>query len=285
MAQLRIPDTDHIFLGEVSDSGVHSYLWYSVKYYTKMQWKLDNNRQFRIAVDGTYATIDGINHRIRFYNPLTDTYNSIQARNIVQRSPASTAGNGNQSVNNGLSRILGLEPVTISSAATNATVSNERELSFNVSSIRESIPELLTEDSKGNCLLDVNGMIPLLVNSVQTLDTQAQLLQKEFEGLNHKARTKAFDNISSVSSSSDAVCTLGIQPLIKNRCTVAYTLPHTYRNAVIKICSQSGHTVYEKEVFQNEKIRLECESWNPGVYICMLVVDGIIVKSQKSLKK
>ena len=285
-AQLRIPNRDYIYFGDTSDIGIHRYLGFSIRNYNKLQWKLDNTRQFRVAVDGTYATIDGINRRIRFYNPHTGTYNSIQVYNTVQRSPlTSMNANGFIPLRNGLEQISGLQPVIRETASGEG--GNMRTLSIAPVNLKENVPELFHKEADGNSFLDVDGMVPVLVNALQSLGEEVKLQKEEIGRLSSgNVKSRQYGQMTAAKAREYNDCLLAVSPgLLKNRCNIRYVLPNGYSKARISICSASGRNLYDQAVNQDGKIAVNCGGWMPGTYMCSLIIDGTIVSTQKVIKQ
>ncbi|MDE6316519.1 MAG: tail fiber domain-containing protein [Muribaculaceae bacterium] len=156
----------------------------------KMYWYNNYYRDkkfFSIDVSPRNPRIYGTGDMIYFFNVETKKYNSIKVAHVHDVSDARSKRDIH-SLSSGLSTLLQLRPVSyhwideeVSAMATDkssitkiiATTDKERQYGFLAQEVEQVLPEIVRSDSTGGKSVNYLALIPLMVQSVQELYSEA----------------------------------------------------------------------------------------------------------------
>lgn len=123
--------------------------------------------------------IAGSGNKIVFYNTQTRAYNDIEIRNMYQQSDARAKTNI-QPITNGMSLIKNINPVSYNFIQDAAVKSGGSNLEFGLiaQELETLLPNLIATDQDGKKLINYTGLIPVLINAIQTLQSEVESLEQ-----------------------------------------------------------------------------------------------------------
>lgn len=176
-AQLKYTSEGKITLGDTSP---HEF--YTMTMNATGAWlKCKTNNFFQIDLTPSIPRLAGTGDQVCFYNTRTSTFNSIQVKNVYNYSDARAKTNV-QNLNNGLSSILKLRPVSYtfadnSSSSILKTGGNGNEIGLLAQEVEKVLPNVVLTDDEGNKLINYTAIIPVMIDAIKTLQSEVETLK------------------------------------------------------------------------------------------------------------
>lgn len=136
---------------------------------------------FQIDTNPSNTRLAGHGNQVVFYNTGSSTYNSIQVANVYNYSD-SRAKTNIADIKYGLNAIMKLRPVTYSFVNKIEDVSAKRgaegrEIGLLAQEVEAVIPDIVLTDDEGKKLINYTAIIPILIESIQTLKAEVEALK------------------------------------------------------------------------------------------------------------
>lgn len=139
------------------------------------------NKFLQLDVSPSAPRIAGTGNQIVFYNTKTSTFNSIQVANVYNYSDARAKTNVRPSVY-GLNTISQLRPVTYQFAGEKEIGrSSNLEIGLIAQEVEKVLPSIVYTDDEGKKLINYVALIPVLIESIKTLQAEVDELKKSIK--------------------------------------------------------------------------------------------------------
>lgn len=136
------------------------------------------NKFLQLDVSPAAPRIAGTGNQIVFYNTKTSTFNSIQVANVYNYSDTKAKINIRPSVY-GLNIISQLRPVTYQFVGEKEIGrSSDLEIGLLAQEVEKILPNIVYTDDEGKKLINYVALIPVLIESVKTLQAEVNELKK-----------------------------------------------------------------------------------------------------------
>lgn len=292
-AQITVDSVNLVHLGTYTD--MYRYYTFNINDYKGMMWKYNDNKWLKTYVYTNNIRISSATNKINFYNTQSGSlsFNTIQVRSVITHDDQ-TRTTSKRNLVNGLEKIVSIQPVSYQDNSDIDTQGNKKKkTAFTTESIKKHLPNLLIEDWTGETLLDINGLIPLLVNAVQSLKKQADEQNIEIARLKKQLSTnyqkQLAHELTDISTTSEKGNHLGPIKFIssKNKVLVMFYLRNNVNFAQVRIADENGRILAEKELSERGKglYSFNGIKWTTGIYFCSLVVDNTIIETRKFSKE
>lgn len=119
--------------------------------------------------------------QVVFYNTETNTFNSIQVKNVYNYSDM-RAKKDVRTLSEGLDCILKLRPVMYTFSDNSVqdkfrTGGNGKEIGLLAQEVEEILPNVVLTDPEGNKLINYTAIIPVLIDAVKSLQAEIEILK------------------------------------------------------------------------------------------------------------
>ena len=252
-----------------------------------MYWTYDNDKLFQLDISPSSPRLAGTDKWIYFFNPLTNTYNSINVENVYNHSDA-RAKECIMSIDNGLEKIKMLQPVTYKWKNNNdgelyksrGGTNDNLQYGFLAQDVEKILPDIVLTNSKNEKSINYASFIPLLTNAIQDLqseieDNQLKLNKLSLAADKRKCSTKQSGRILKCiydSSNGEILMTLQINEKAKG--------------ATIVVNSYIGEWELSRVVSPDiTDVAIDISSFNKGLHIISLMINGKIADSRQIIKK
>ena len=283
-------DSRILNIGGASENGKFNLLVYK---YSCLYWTFNNgNKFFQCDVTPSNPRLAGTGDKIVFYNSFTNTYNSIQVATVYNYSDERAKTNIN-TINSGLNAILSLRPVsynwkTENISQTRAAYASADSISqplgpndgklqygFLAQEVEMVLPDAVATDDNGNKLNNYTAIIPLLVQSIQELQSVVAEQNITIEKLNNQLCNPSIIDNTNVIIACSPNPTTGL-------ITVEYDIIDTATSANNIISSLSGNVKLTIPCSRIESsVSVDLSSLRDGIYIASLNVDGVIKDAKR----
>lgn len=287
-AQVVINELGMLHLGD--QSFTHNIYNFNINKYKGLYWTYGTNKFFRIVVPLNnqhygHLRICAYGNAIWFKNTENNLFNTIEVNNYFETFYTTQVSNIT-SIQNGLEKINATIPLA------NYDNQGESQSSFSIESLKEALPNLIVSDDSGHTLMNESGIIPYMINAIQSLKKQVELqdvkIKKLRSGTDEVYKSNSFIHVSGISSEVNALCELKISPNpFKSLVDVYCSLPDNIKKASLRISKLNGQLVDNLIVKErgNYNLQINGSTWVPGYYLCSLIVDGTIVQTRKIYKE
>lgn len=279
-----------INIGGATENGKFNFL---IDKFSGLYWTFNNgNKFFQCDVTPANPRLAGTGDKIVFYNSFTSTYNNIQVANVYNYSDERAKTNIN-TINSGLNTILNLRPVSYNWKNNNEIVSrvatlgsdsvaqplgpNDGKLQYGflAQEVEQVLPDAVETDDDGNKLINYTAIIPLLVQSIQELQSLVSEQSATIERLNNQLNgANAIDNSNKIIS-----CTPNPT---SGHTTFEYAISEKANVANITISNLIGDL--EKSILcplNSSSVSEDLSDLRDGIYIATLSVDGVNKDSKR----
>lgn len=270
-------------IGGASENGKFNLL---VDKYSGLYWTFNNgNKFFQCDVTPANPRLAGTGDKIVFYNSFTNTYNSIQVASVYNYSDERAKTNIN-TINSGLNTILNLRPVSynwknsdeletrVATLNTDSVAQpigpNDGKLQYGflAQEVEQVLPDAVATDDNGNKLINYTAIIPLLVQSIQDLQSLVIEQSSTIERLSNQV------NVSKTNMTTDKILSCSPNPT-SNQITFEYTVSDNAKNINIIINSLTGEMKRNLTCSTNaSSVSDNLSDLRDGIYVATLVVDG-----------
>ena len=171
--------------GQLTIGNIQPYAHYGQTFLTNGIYMQGPGSNF-FQIDATPAATRLASHldQVVFFNTQTNTYNSIQVKNVYNYSDARAKSNI-QPLSSSLSIINGLRPVsyTFNDAASKTSASpfklggDGKELGLLAQEVEKILPNVVLTDPDGNKLINYTALIAVLIDAVNELDAKVKALE------------------------------------------------------------------------------------------------------------
>lgn len=143
-----------------------------------MYFKCKTSNFLQLDISPSNPRIAGTGNQVVFYNTQTSTFNSIQVQNVYNSSDAKAKTNI-QSSKYGLNVLSQLRPVTYKfvDESSKGRTSN-LEIGLLAQEVEKVLPSIVYTDDEGKKLVNYIALIPVLIESVKTLQAEVESLKK-----------------------------------------------------------------------------------------------------------
>lgn len=136
------------------------------------------NKFLQLDVSPAAPRIAGTGNQIVFYNTKTSAFNSIQVANVYNYSDVKAKTNIRPCVY-GLNTISLLRPVTYQFVGEKEMGrSSNLEIGLIAQEVEKVLPSIVYTDDEGKKLINYVALIPVLIESIKTLQTEVNELKK-----------------------------------------------------------------------------------------------------------
>ncbi len=177
-AQLRYQN-NKLIIGNTEPVEFYNIISYGAGMYLKCK----TSNFFQIDVTPAATRLASHGDQVVFFNTKTSTFNSIQVQSVYNYSDA-RAKTGVKNLSNGLEIISKLRPVSYNFRGDNArrlntnpyTGSNS-EIGLIAQEVATVLPNIVTTNEDGQMLVNYTALIPVLIESIQTLKKEVEELK------------------------------------------------------------------------------------------------------------
>lgn len=181
-AQIKYDSQGFLTIGNTSRVGTYSPTILSNGIYIKGP----SSNFFQIDVTPAATRLASHYDQVIFYNTQTNTFNSIQVKNVYNYSDARAKTNI-QPLSAGLNIINSLNPVsyTFASNAKSTEISpfkiggDGKELGLLAQEVEKVLPNVVITDPDGNKLINYTALISVLIQAVNELDAKVKSLEAQ----------------------------------------------------------------------------------------------------------
>lgn len=239
--------------------------------------------------------IAGHGDQIAFFNPETKNFNSLLVSNVYNMSDARAKKNVS-SLSDCMTNILSLRPVSYqwvqsegqTSRVADGTLStktpkgassdNATQYGFIAQEVEEVMPEAVKTLEDGSKLINYNAFIPLLVESIQslqkTVEEQSVVISQLSDKLQLSARNLAAEDQFTITPTR-----------VQNSATLDYQIS-THGTAILKVSDLVGNIKKEVALSRDcESLSIDFSSLTPGLYVAAILVDDTVVGSTRIIKE
>ncbi|MDD4759438.1 MAG: T9SS type A sorting domain-containing protein, partial [Bacteroidaceae bacterium] len=243
---------------------------------------------FKMHFNGSYPrhlNLSGDVNNIDFMNTASNIYNNIQVGSIINAVPTSSSVQ-KSALYNGLEKINAITPVTLKSNQASPT-----QYGFSTESITKEVGNLTIQDEKGRTLFNEQGLIPLLIEALQSLNKQSELQKASINALEEKMtmsnKFRTFEHFTDISTATKENCTLLIPNPIKSNAIFTTTLPSDVHNASLRIINLKGQRIADYDISGSgiQQTAIDVNTWESGCYLCSLIVNGNLIVTKKIYKE
>lgn len=147
-----------------------------------MYFKCKTSNFFQIDVTPAATRLASHYDQVVFYNTQSSVYNSIQVKNVYNYSDARAKSNI-KSLNNGLSSILKLRPVsyTFADKADKSVFKvggDGLEIGLLAQEVEAVLPNIVLTDPDGKKLINYTAIIPIMIDAIKALQQEVEVLKK-----------------------------------------------------------------------------------------------------------
>jgi hypothetical protein len=131
------------------------------------------------------VVLGGTSNSLRVYEASGQTYSiytdgTVHATNYASKSDLRQKQNIN-TYNNALNKILKLRGVSFNWKSTKNNTDNKKHIGLIAQEVEKIIPELITEDEKGNKAITYSGMVPVMIEAMKEQQKIIKKLREELE--------------------------------------------------------------------------------------------------------
>ena len=147
--------------------------------------------------------------------------------------------------------------------------------------LRESFPELVSEDLDGNVSINYIEMVPLLVQSIKELKAQIEELQgNDVKAVRNRAATSVEDTEADLFSVSQNEP----NPFTEST-TIKLSIPKKTQAAALIIYDMSGKQIKQININERGKIsvNITSEGLAAGMYLYSLIADGKVINTKRMI--
>ncbi|MDD4416195.1 MAG: tail fiber domain-containing protein [Proteiniphilum sp.] len=141
-----------------------------------MYFKCKTSNFFQIDVTPAATRLASHYDQVVFYNTATSRFNSIQVQNVYNQSDARAKTNIRSSIY-GLDIIKQLRPVTYQYINVDQASRNQVEIGLIAQEVEKILPNIVYTDDEGKKLINYIALIPVLIESVKTLQAEVDALK------------------------------------------------------------------------------------------------------------
>lgn len=176
-AQIKYDSNGKLTIGDTTP-----YEFYGQTIYgSGMYFKCRASNFFQIDVSPAATRLASHYDQVIFYNTKTNTFNSIQVKNVYNYSDA-RAKTDIQSLDNSLDRILKLRPVSYTFSDNSVqnkfkTGGNGKEIGLLAQEVEKILPNIVLTDPDGNKLINYTAIIPVMIDAIKTLQAEIEELK------------------------------------------------------------------------------------------------------------
>lgn len=176
-AQVKYDSNGRFTIGNTTPFGFYSQTIYG----NGMYFKAKTSNFFQIDVTPAATRLASHYDQVVFYNTQSSIYNSIQVKNVYNYSDARAKSNI-QSLNNGLSSILKLRPVsyTFTDKADRSMFKmggNGQEIGLLAQEVEAVLPNIVLTDPDGKKLINYTAIIPIMIDAIKALQQEVETLK------------------------------------------------------------------------------------------------------------
>lgn len=147
-------------------------------------------------------------------------------------------------------------------------------------------PELVYEDKKGNVSINYIELIPLLVQSINELNSRIKLLENENEKLTEKIEKNdvSLMPVSMNAALSDNLSIESNEPYQLNESSrICFSIPSNIKEASLYIYNMTGNQICKKNIETTGDLYITLSSLNlqSGMYLYSVVVDGKVINTKR----
>lgn len=177
-AQVKYDSNGRFTIGATSPYSFYSQTIYG----TGMYFKAKTSNFFQIDVTPAATRLASHYDQVIFYNTQTSTFNSIQVKNVYNYSDTRAKSNI-QTLNNGLSSIIKLRPVSYSFADKSdrsmfRTGGSGQEIGLLAQEVEKVLPDIVLTDPDGKKLINYTAIIPIMIDAIKALQQEIETLKK-----------------------------------------------------------------------------------------------------------
>ena len=157
---------------------------------------------------------------------------------------------------------------------------SKKHYGISAEQLEEIYPDLVYEDENGNKSINYTEMIPLLLQSINELNTKIENLEEQ----NNQLRTRS-TNISNTTDMSVVTISQNYPNPFSNTTSLQINIPETVNDAYIYIYDLSGKQIKQIKIADRGKtsITLSANDLNAGMYIYSLIVDNKFINSKRMI--
>lgn len=151
---------------------------------------------------------------------------------------------------------------------------------FDAKEMQKLFPELVQEDSIGNVSVNYVELIPLLVQTVQSLSYEIEALKKASQTASVAHHAKAAHH-----SPYDAVLYQNNPNPFSIDTKISYQLPSSTKRAALYIYDMNGLQIaeYPITVYGENAVIVSARTLDAGMYLYSLIADGQIVDTKRMI--
>lgn len=153
--------------------------------------------------------------------------------------------------------------------------------------LKDVYPELVYEDNEGNLSINYIEMIPLLVQSINELNSKIlELEQNSSRGVAYQAKSRTdVTNIEEVKEDDAILLAQNVPNPFNERTTIDVIIPETVRTASLFIYDMNGKQVKQINISERGeyKINITSEGLEAGMYLYSLITDGKIINTKRMI--
>lgn len=157
---------------------------------------------------------------------------------------------------------------------------SKKHYGISAEQLEEIYPDLVYEDENGNKSINYTEMIPLLLQSINELNTKIENLEEQ----NNQLKTRS-TNISNTTDMSVVTISQNYPNPFSNTTSLQINIPETVNDAYIYIYDLSGKQIKQIKIADRGKtsITLSANDLNAGMYIYSLIVDNKFINSKRMI--
>ena len=281
-AQLTFDRYGDTYIGNQFDSDsitLRSYGLFVRNYpglYVQLNWiNTENIRSFfQMDVDRVTPCLAGYMNKIVFYRSETGTHNTIVIKRLLS-SNGTVLSSAAKKISNPLEVIASLEPVSYywKSAGDSVSPSIESPLKkiknygFVAQQVEKVVPNLVCTDKDLGKSINYDGLIPLLVGSVQNIEGKLMEQNGQLGLIKSVAQKKSLNSTRAYKAG--------------NNIELQYDVPEVAKNVFCVITTMSHDVVITNEIVGrgSGSVELKTADLDAGIYQYAVIVDGNIGES------
>lgn len=176
-AQIKYYSNGKVTMGNTEPYSFYHYTLYG----TGMYFKFGTSNFFQIDVTPAATRLASHYDQVVFYNTATSAFNSIQVKNVYNYSDARAKTNiQSMATNRGINILKKLRPVTYSfkdNYLAKFSPTSTKEMGLLAQEVETVLPEIVMTDEEGKKLINYTALIPVLINAIQSLQSQVDALK------------------------------------------------------------------------------------------------------------
>ena len=180
-AQIKYDSNGKLTFGNTAPFGFYGITLNS----NGMYFKCKDSNFFQIDVSPIGTRLASHADQVVFYNTQTNTFNSIQVKDVYNYSDARAKSNI-RSLQNGLNYILKLHPVSYSfsdnptrEASLLRKGGDEREIGLLAQEVEKVLPNVVLTDAEGKKLINYTALIPVMIDAIKSLQKEIEVLKNK----------------------------------------------------------------------------------------------------------